>query len=244
MRTEWSVVPASGGDGTWLVSQDDETLCVFAAPGVALPTASRRPCDATRHGWRRSVWSIADDPVIDFDMPIETTAVATSDVCQVLPHELRNVVRNQMVNQLTIALSFGEIGWSGLVDDDAAHARQACATWIVSELREAFPEEAWELPRPSLLVTVIPDTYDDFLERLPHPRARAVNLPEDPTAALGARDLLRLLSIVLLRRMVAVLDRVGAVTHPHLHRSAERDLDPPPDRSALVGAGSGTSVPT
>jgi hypothetical protein len=42
-------------------------------------------------------------------------------------------------------------------------------TWIVAELRDAFPDEPWELPQPAMRPAAVPDTLDELLLRMPGP---------------------------------------------------------------------------
>ena len=220
MGIVWTVEPSAYGDGFWFVAEGPEEVCVFAAPGVRLPDVLPMTCaTSSRQGWRRAVWPLDDDPVIDFDPPTMTNAVSTASLCAELPGDLCETVRTVMVEQLTIALRFGEPRPGELVLDDTAHAGQAAAAWIVDELRAAFPSEAWELPRPSLLLTVIPDTSDGLLDVLPGARPR-----EEPgiagaelVAMLGARELLKLLSLLILRRVGKAVDVMAARSHPHLY---------------------------
>lgn len=207
----WSVEPAAHGDGTWLVAEDRDQVLVFAAPGVRVPSAASTGFDdGGLRGWRCSVWDAGDDVMLDLDLPRETTSVATAELCAMVPEHVRAHVREVLVSQLSVALCFGEAHDGWLIRDDVAHARQSAAVWLVEELRAAFPEEAWQLPRSSVLTTaLIPDTADELLAALP----LKVTTSQDPDDVvdklLEAGELLRLLSVVVLRRITRAFGRLA-----------------------------------
>lgn len=209
-------------------------VSVFAAPGVALPEPAMRSVDAAvLRGWRRAVWPLDEDLVLELDPPAATFRVATIEVCCDMPDELRSMVRSIMVDQLHVALAFGESSSRELVVDEEARARQASVSWILTELREAFPDEVWELPQPSMLPAVIPDTPDELLALLPVSACVSVEIVVDTNMIMRGGEAnppvkVREAFILLVSLVFEHVARVCVGVHyPHLLEAAAPQKTPP-----------------
>ena len=246
MTVSWSVASSSDGSGDWFVAEQRGLLSVFAAPGVTLPEPpAGLVAETVVHGWRQAIWVLDDDPIVDIDPPVATFRVTTVEVCTDMPRPLRAEVRRIMVDQLHLALTFGESSQDELVVDAEAHARQASVAWILAELREAFPDELWELPQPSMRPATVPDTLDEFLLCLP--AAARLDAPDVEidvdfvrTDAFGVRQVMKLLVVLVFERFGRAYGNVVSGNHSRLrHVAVEPEHTPeesvgPPSSMARV----------
>jgi hypothetical protein len=174
VNDEWELGKSGRGDGVWFF-REDLTVCeVIAPPGVrALPARHERPDDGVS-GWRLVRWVSEDDdgPLIDLDPPAEVRLIETTEALQLLGARWRAQVRIIMVDQLQQAMAFGRAPGGLALAERHAHAGAQAVDWILAQLRDAYPEEAWDLPASPPPAVEIPATVQDLISRIPMDRLR------------------------------------------------------------------------
>lgn len=217
MSVAWSIEPARGLDGNWLVGRDKHTTWVIAPSGVPL-VETDRPTEC--RGWRIGLWSREPDLCLDETPPASIQIIRPVDVIS-----MTNAIgRLWVLNVLEIELAWLEVACS--LDgvhrpgfEDRAHKQLRAVAWHRSELMVAFPdiyEACWADPErlvaspapdpdaPAQLCAVVPDFYDEVL-------AQIVALPADSPEPQGARELWYLLRRRLMWKLVEKMSRLQLV---------------------------------
>jgi hypothetical protein len=147
MSHRWEIHDAPYG-GIWFVLQTDSEIEVIAPPGIRITLGEGRDpaVPGLLPGWRRV--TLPDDDDLDPQAIDDADAVCVSTryVLDRLGPESVSEVKRIMIAQLSMAVALAQVE-DGSVGDGRATAGSRGVIWALGELRDAFPNERWELSK-------------------------------------------------------------------------------------------------
>ncbi|MGA8364044.1 MAG: hypothetical protein WB709_05945 [Solirubrobacteraceae bacterium] len=147
MSDRWEIHDAPYG-GIWFVLHTNSEMEVIAPPGIRITLGEGRDpmVPGLLPGWRRV--KLPDDDDLDPQAIDDADAicVSTRDVLDRLGPESASEIKQIMIAQLSMALALAQAE-DDSVGDGRARAGSRGVTWALSELRDAFPNERWELSK-------------------------------------------------------------------------------------------------
>jgi hypothetical protein len=140
----WEIHDAPYG-GIWFVLHANSEMEIIAPPGIRITLGEGRdPEVPSLPGWHRV--KLPDDDDLDPHAIDDADAVyiSTRDVLDRLGPESASEIKQIMLAQLSMALALAQAEGDS-VGDGRATADSRGVIWALSELRDAFPDERWEL---------------------------------------------------------------------------------------------------
>jgi hypothetical protein len=229
--------------GIWFTSDSDTRMEILAPPGVRI--TATEPSDpfapGAVPGWRRA--SLLDEGEGD---PLSlhvawTHRISTREAATLLGERWIGEVQGILIGQLHLAASVGRRPDGCPADDELARAGSIAATWILAELRGAFPAQRWEMPGGEMHMEQVPNFSDELLRRIPAPSPLVASGHGNTTAELDwsprVRDLLSMLWAIVVARCRRSTRAIG---HEWSHRprhDRRRPAGGQPPEEPLRGAG-------
>jgi hypothetical protein len=120
---------------------------VIAPPGVRLTLNEGADPGAPGllPGWRRVTLPVDSDPDPDAIDDAEPVCISTREALECLGSSAAPDIKCIMIAQLSIAIALYEDQGDGPLDKNQAALSKA-SNWVLNELRDAFPDECWDLP--------------------------------------------------------------------------------------------------
>ncbi len=147
MSDRWEIHDAPYG-GIWFVLQTDLEMEVIAPPGIRITLGEGHDpaVPGLLPGWRRV--TLPDDDDLDPQAIDDADAVCVSAryVLDRLGPESASAIKRIMIAQLSMAVALAQAE-DGSVGDGRATAGSRGVIWALGELRDAFPNERWELSK-------------------------------------------------------------------------------------------------
>lgn len=138
---KWSLEPATGGRGTWLVGRDDSQVDVIAPPGTAIPSAETggTGMGSCELGWWQASWDRRRHVCLNLDRDApdgRVTLIGTREVLQLVGLRLRSAVRALLEDRLA------QLEGAGRCTAPSQGPSDIVATmWLRSELAGEFRVE-------------------------------------------------------------------------------------------------------
>jgi hypothetical protein len=224
----WRIEPALRGVGRWFVLRRPDAVRVLAPPGVALNTTSGA-VDASG-GWKLGEWSrsVWDEPSIDERAPSLVTELSTYEALDLLGEEWAAEIFNLMADQLEIAREIGSPPAGEPPREELSRAGAQAASWLESELADAFPHRAAEVglrDRGGPLPVSVPDSPPEDREQ-PRGHEELAGPVRPPGLARYLRAWLRFVLITRMPSGYRVVSRARQYVRPRPHppvTTAEQD---------------------